>query len=252
MIKSISYSTKEILENILELYARERGIDCDLTYCRGGMYKFLDIEPKFKFDKYPRVPGIISADSRQLPIADNSFKTVVFDPPFLISSNNNGIMAKKYGCFKTYIEMIEYIELSLKEIKRILKTYGILIFKCQDTIDGRVNYFTHVDVINVARAIGFKNIDIFIYVSKNRLKIKSIIKQRHARKFHSYFIVFRKVSIKHYRKKHTGSAGLAVSRSVSTGCEELCNSLSVSTGSAETAVNQSEMKAIKKLLLEEK
>jgi hypothetical protein len=53
-------------------------------------------------------------------------------------------------------------------------------------------YLSHVEIINMAREIGFYAKDLFILEAKNRLIDPRIKKQQHARKFHSYFLVFEK------------------------------------------------------------
>lgn len=80
---------------------------------------------------------------------------------------------------------------SLKEFYRILKENGIVIFKCQDVVSGSKQYFTHVWIMYKALEIGFYPLDLFILLAKNR--ILDGREQQHARKFHSYFWVFKKM-----------------------------------------------------------
>lgn len=84
---------------------------------------------------------------------------------------------------------------SLKEFYRVLKKHGVLVVKIQDTIDGRVQYFSHVEVINQAVKLGFYPVDLFILLSKHRLPQHNLKQQLHARKYHCYFLVFIKTRL---------------------------------------------------------
>jgi len=79
---------------------------------------------------------------------------------------------------------------SLKEFSRVLKDDGIVIFKCQDIVSSAKQHFTHCWVMYEAMKYGFYPKDLFILLAKNRLNDGR--KQQHARKFHSYFFVFKK------------------------------------------------------------
>ena len=81
---------------------------------------------------------------------------------------------------------------SLKEFWRILKPDGILIFKCQDKVSSGKQYMTHVYTINMAEEIGFYTLDLFVLGVESRLVADWQMNQKHARKFHSYFLVFQK------------------------------------------------------------
>jgi len=80
----------------------------------------------------------------------------------------------------------------LAEFYRILRKRGVLIVKCQDCVNGGKQHFNHVYLINEAEKLGYKTKDIFILVAKNRIVGPSIKRQRHARKYHCYFLVFKK------------------------------------------------------------
>ncbi|MBU2039950.1 MAG: cob(I)yrinic acid a,c-diamide adenosyltransferase, partial [Gammaproteobacteria bacterium] len=83
---------------------------------------------------------------------------------------------------------------SLKEFYRILCLDGIVIFKCQDVVSGGLNLFSHCWIMYEAIKHGFYPKDLFILLAKNR--ITDGRKQQHARKFHSYFWVFKKTKCK--------------------------------------------------------
>jgi hypothetical protein len=197
IIQSIGYNQQEIIKNILHLHSITNSIDCDPTYSKGNFYKKDIVAPPLKYDKFPCVDGVEQAESHKLPLSDNSISTIMFDPPFVMGGQNyktnkegSSIIAKRFTSFKDFAELKNMYSSSLKEFYRILKPDGIVIFKCQDCVSGGKQYFSHVWVMNEALKIGFYPKDLFILLAKNRLTDKRI--QQHARKYHSYFWVFKK------------------------------------------------------------
>jgi len=120
----------------------------------------------------------------------------MFDPPFIAAIPKNqpmGIISQRFGYYRNIQhELWDMYHKALTEFYRILKANGVLIFKCQDTIDSCKQYFSHVEIINYAIKLGFYPKDLFVLLAKNRLVSPSQRKQQHARKFHSYFLVFLK------------------------------------------------------------
>ena len=101
------------------------------------------------------------------------------------------------GVYPSEKELHEFYYDSLKEFYRLLKNDGILIFKCQDKISSGKQYLSHIFICNKAIEVGFYPEDLFILLAKNRLIAEWQLKnQKHARKFHSYFYVFKKCNKK--------------------------------------------------------
>ena len=191
IIKTISYSQDEILSWIMKLYVPDR-FDCDPTYGKGNFYKKIP-EPLFKIDLNPQNEKIRKGDSRALSFSDDSLDSIIFDPPFTGGSWNKGkagIIKERFGYYKNIPELWEMYYDSLKEFHRILKEKGILVFKCQDTVESSKQYFSHIAIMNMAVEIGFYPKDLFILLAKTRLIGITHHNQQHARKFHSYFWVF--------------------------------------------------------------
>ena len=69
----------------------------------------------------------------------------------------------------------------------------MLIVKCQDEVSANRQRLTHVEIINEYESIGFYTKDLFVLVRTNRPGISRLKKQSHARKNHSYFVVFVKI-----------------------------------------------------------
>jgi len=194
LVKSISYSQDEILKWIIQLYC-PNGFDLDPTYSKGVFYKNIP-GPRLKFDLNPQVEGCQRADCTTLPLGSNSVSSIVFDPPFVGGSckgGKPGIIKSRFGYYQNIQTALwGMYHKALLEFHRILKPNGFLIFKCQDTIDSSTQYLSHVEIINKAVSSGFYAKDLFILLAKSRLMSPNMKIQQHARKFHSYFLVFEK------------------------------------------------------------
>ena len=190
IIKSIGYDQQEIINNILKLYNNGKPIDFDPCYNVGGFYKNNGVEqPLYKSDINPQFPDVRQLDVRFLPYI-NHFKCIIFDPPFIAGGGSSSTMAKKYGSFKSVEELHRFYINSLISLQRALTTNGILIIKCQDFVNGRKNHIIINDILNLARALNFEILDIFILLAKTRPN--NFKTQQHARKYHSYFLVLKK------------------------------------------------------------
>lgn len=197
VVRSVYFDQTEILRGIMKLHCPD-GFDCDMTYGSGNFWKNLP-EPRFKFDISPQVAGVEKACSTMLPLNHESISSIVFDPPFLTYirsgriGNGSMVMAKKYSGYWRYEELEDHYLHSISEAYRVLKKSGILIFKCQDIIHNHAMRCTHANVINMSFREGFRLKDMFVLAAKNRLPSPNRLgTQKHARIFHSYFLVFEK------------------------------------------------------------
>ena len=200
IIKSVSEDQIEIIKNIIKLYIPSGQIDCDCTYSKGNFYNNNEIiRPKYNYDIIPQYDYVQKADSRNLPLEDNSINSIMFDPPFLATTGkslkedkNNNLINKRFGVYNNEIELHQMYKDSLKEFYRVLDKNGILIFKCQDKVSSGKQYLSHVFIINEAVELGFYPKDLFVLIAKTRLIADWQKNQKHSRKFHSYFLVFEK------------------------------------------------------------
>ncbi len=79
------------------------------------------------------------------------------------------------------------------EAHRTLRPNGTLIVKCQDEVSANRQRLTHVEIILRFESLGFYTKDLFVVVRQNQPAVSRLKKQVHARKNHSYFLVFVKV-----------------------------------------------------------
>ena len=201
IIKSISYDQDELLQWIKTLYL-PNGIDYDPTYSKGNFYKHIE-EPKFKSDLSPQTNDMFKCNCNCLPIKDESFNSIVFDPPFVGAcpatedTRHWGIIKKRFGFYKTIEDLWYMYSKAMKEFYRVLKDDGILVVKCMDTILSSKQYLSHNFLINEGYLIGFYPIDLFILLARNKLiGWTNKTGQKHCRKFHSYFVIFKKTECK--------------------------------------------------------
>lgn len=166
--------------------------ECDVTYGRGNFYRRVP-PPPLKFDLNPQAPGVVAADCRRLPLPDNSLRNLVFDPPFMARTGPGATLKARFGeLVGTIRDLWSFYREALVEFRRVLQPGGWVVFKCQDGVLSGVNNFTHVEVCNQARELGFRPVDLFILLARHRMMHPKHKVQRHARKFHSYFWVFQK------------------------------------------------------------
>ena len=134
---------------------------------------------------------------------------VVLDPPYMhtpggtahvghqnfeVYYQNNG---NENDTGKKYHEAVLALYFdAAKEAWRVLKNGGILIVKCQDEVCANRQRLTHVEIINELCERDYLVEDLFVMMRTNRPGVSRILVQRHARKNHSYFLVFRKRPVK--------------------------------------------------------
>ena len=210
MIKTTHYKNDDVIKSIMKLQGIEQ-FDLDCTYSTGVFWKKI-VPPTHKTDLYPQTPDVKECNSENLPFENNSFNSIMYDPPFVINggvnsenaTNNVGkdgsnIIAKRFGGYRNFEELKSNYYKTLQELYRITKEGGFVVVKCQDTVSGGKNHFTHVAIMNMAIEIGFHPKDMYILLAKQRLSAFNGTKwktQYHARKFHSYFWVFEKTKEK--------------------------------------------------------
>lgn len=197
MISSVGYSNKEIIKNILDLHIKSNRFDLDPCFSVGKFYKGL-LEPTLKFDILPQRDDVLYGNSTNLNLENESINSIMFDPPFLVSwgKSHNYICEKRFGYFPNRKTLREMYKKSIGEFYRVLRFNGYLIVKCQDfTASGseKATDMNHALIYMWATEVGFWAKDIFILVAKNRI-YNPAVKQKTARKFHSYFWVFKKLT----------------------------------------------------------
>lgn len=94
-----------------------------------------------------------------------------------------------------------------REAARVLREGGIFVVKCQDEVSANQQRLTHIELATEYASYGFYAKDLFVVVRQNRPVISRLLKQVHARKNHSYFMVFQKIA--HGRSRQAAEKALA-------------------------------------------
>ena len=199
MVKSISYSQDEIIQNIIKLYNDGNTFQVDPCYSKGNFYKNIE-RPEFCFDIQPQFDFVKKCDCRHLPFGEETIESIIFDPPFLATTGksihedaNNNYINKRFGVYPSEKELFLMYKDAVAEFSRILVNDGLLVIKCQDKISSSTQYVSHFALIDYCQQNGLYCEDIFILLAKSRLVADWQVKnQKHSRKFHSYFLVFKK------------------------------------------------------------
>ena len=192
-------SSDEIFPNILSLYVAPQSVIADVTYGKGVFWRKV---PAGIFNLRP-TDIATGTDCRSLPYGDGTIDCVVFDPPYMHTpggtahvnhqnyetyyQNNQSNSDKKY-----HEAVLDLYFTAAQEALRVLRSGGIYIVKCQDEVCANLQRLTHVEIINELSAYGFIPEDLFVAVRKGKPGVSRILRQVHARKNHSYFLVFRK------------------------------------------------------------
>lgn len=190
---------EDIFPEILDLYVAPKSVIADVTYGQGVFWRNI---PK---DKYNLLPTDIQqgTDCRDLPYSDGEIDCVVLDPPYMHSPG--GTAHRVHSAFERHYRnngtgnrtdrkyhdaVMALYEGAGSEAHRVLRERGVLIVKCQDEVCSNRQRFTHVEIMHAYEQIGFVAEDLFVVVRQNRPGVSRAVRQVHARKNHSYFLVF--------------------------------------------------------------
>jgi DNA modification methylase len=197
----------DVFPRILELHVPEGSSVADVTYGKGVFWRKV-ARSRYKLHATDLQMGV---DCRKLPYADGSMDCVVLDPPYMEGlfrkSKDHLAGAGTHRAFREHYSNGEATEGGPKwhdavldlyfqagqEAHRVLRDNGVLIVKCQDEVSANRQRLTHVEIINDFESRGFYTKDLFVVMRLNQPGISRLKKQVHARKNHSYFLVFVKV-----------------------------------------------------------
>lgn len=198
----------EVFPFVLSLYVEPGSTVADVTYGKGVFWR------KIPHDAYKLLPSDLTSgvDCRNLPYQDSSVSCVVFDPPYMHTpggtahvghqnyegyyKNNLAISEKKY-----HEAVLDLYFAAAREAWRVLRHGGAYIVKCQDEVCANQQRLTHVELINELQGYGFIVEDLFVVLRNGKPGVSRLLTQAHARKNHSYFLVFIKPN---GRKRWTG------------------------------------------------
>ena len=210
ILSAISENNAEIFPQILALHVPLKSKIADVTWGKGVFWKNVSVE-NYEILSSDIATGI---DCRNLPYQDDSIDCVILDPPYMegfyrkspdnkAGSGTHSAFAEAYsngdetngdeensGTKKWHAAVTDMYFKAGREALRVLRKKGVLIVKCQDEVSAGRQWLTHVEIINKYEEFGFYTKDLFVVVRNNRPSVSRLITQKHARKNHSYFLVF--------------------------------------------------------------
>jgi hypothetical protein len=210
-----------LFPQILALHVPDGAVVADVTF--GGGVFWQQVPP----GRYRLLPSDLATgtDCRALPYADGSIDALVLDPPYmegllrekadtrggtgshahLRHYYSSGQEVAPAGGGKWHQAVLDLYLAAAAEARRVLRDHGILIVKCQDEVSANRQELTHVQLLNGLAELGFYARDLFVLVRTNRPAVARLVRQVHARKNHSYFLVLQKVpegkSVAKYRTR---------------------------------------------------
>jgi len=224
IVSSYTTGNSEVFANILKLHIPKSSIIADVTYGKGVFWQkvpvsqyqllFSDLDAKVRIDPIHQVEVKTGVDSRLLPFEDNFLDCMVFDPPYMEGlfrpSVNHLAGAGTHSAFRHHYSNGKatkhennqpkwhdaVVNLYLKagrEAYRVIKPKGIFIVKCQDEVSANKQRLTHVEIISAYESLGFYTKDLFVVTRVNQPGVSRLKTQVHARKNHSYFLIFQKI-----------------------------------------------------------
>jgi hypothetical protein len=201
-------SNADVFPRILDLHVPAGAVVADVTYGQGVFWRNVPAG-KYVLKASDIMTGV---DCRSLPYENESLDCVVLDPPYMEgfyrrrgehlagggshkafrNYYSNGTGLNDGNGPKYHAAVLDMYVKGGAEAFRVLKREGVLIVKCQDEVSANQQWLTHVEIIAGYQAMGFYPKDLFVVVRQNAPGISRLKKQVHARKNHSYFLVFQK------------------------------------------------------------
>jgi hypothetical protein len=195
----------DLFPQVLSLYIAQGSVVADVTYGKGVFWKKVP-KGQYKLLATDLSKGV---DCRELPYQDGSIDCVVFDPPYMHTPGGTAHVGHQNyegyyrnngtgnGTEKKYHEAVLDLYFQAgREAHRVLRNEGFFIVKCADEVCANQQRLTHVEIVNEYAAAGYITEDLFVLLRNNRPGVSRALRQAHARKNHSYFLVFRKSSTK--------------------------------------------------------
>lgn len=198
----------DLFPQILKLHVPGDSIIADVTWGKGVFWQNVP-DGRYVVRGTDIQTGV---DCRDLPYADASIDCVVLDPPYMeglyrksrdhmAGAGNYAAFRKHYsdgkstnGGPKYHAAVLDLYFRAGREAHRVLRDDGVLIVKCQDEVSANQQRLTHVEIINEYAQFGFYAKDLFVLVRNNRPAMSRVVRQEHARKNHSYFLIFVKLA----------------------------------------------------------
>jgi len=213
VVSSHMAGNAEVFPQILALHIANGATVADVTWGKGVFWQ--NVPPR----RYNLLASDIQmgTDCRNLSYEGASIDCVVLDPPYMeglfrestdhmAGGGSHAAFRKHYSNGKAtngdgprwHGAVVDLYFKAGREAHRVLKPEGTLIVKCQDEVSANRQWLTHIEIINEYANYGFYCKDLFVVMRTNKPVVARLKKQEHARKNHSYFLVFVKTTKRKY------------------------------------------------------
>jgi tRNA G10 N-methylase Trm11 len=201
VVSSYIGKNEQLFPIVLGLYVPKGSTVADVTYGKGVFWRKVN-KKEYTLLKSDLHTG---TDCRNLPYENDSLNALVLDPPYMHTPG--GTAHTNHQNFEEYYKnnitenttekkyhdaVLELYYAAGREAWRVLKNKGIFIVKCQDEVCANKQRLTHVELIIEFEKQGYLTEDLFVLTRNGKPGVSRMLKQQHARKNHSYFLVFRK------------------------------------------------------------
>lgn len=206
--------SSELFPKILDLHVDDGARIADTTHGTGVFWKNIDLESRgmelVTSDIKQKTDGLsMIGDCRALPLQDDSLDCMILDPPYaegyyrrnqdhMAGNGSHKSFRDTYSGGRAYDGAGKYHQAVLEtyfegghEAERVLGDDGVLIIKIMDEVSSNTQELAHIQVTNYyEEELDFYTKDLFIQVRKEKPSVVGMNRQVHARKNHSYFLVY--------------------------------------------------------------
>jgi hypothetical protein len=196
-------SNASVFADLLRLHVPSGSLIADVTYGRGAFWR------EVPADAYRLLASDLQSgvDCTRLPYASGGLDALMLDPPYmeglfrrdraqLAGGGSHAPFRARYSASaptddgpKYHEAVLDLYRRAAVEAHRVLRRRGVFIVKCQDEVSAGRQRLTHIELVNDF-ADRFSVKDLFVVVRAQRPGVSRIKRQLHARKNHSYFLVF--------------------------------------------------------------
>jgi hypothetical protein len=217
-------SNADVFAQLMALHVPEGSRVADVTWGKGAFWRQIP-DGRYEVLATDLQTGV---DCRALPYADGEIDALVLDPPYmeglfrrdtahLAGSGSHAAFRGRYsdgsatlpsaGAPRWHDAVLALYLDAGAEARRVLRNHGVFVVKCQDEVSANRQRLTHVELINAFGLAGFYCKDLFVVVRPNRPAVSRLVRQEHARKNHSYFLVFVKLDPAHPKRLRAPRSG---------------------------------------------
>jgi len=177
----------------------------------GRKYYGYDISPttvnrvKKHLDKYDIDATIYLGDGCDMEYTSNNFADLVMTCPPYHQLEKYESVENQLSDIKDYDTFLDMLKICAKNIERVLKPGGFLVWVCADWRDGNEFRSFHTDSIQMFKNVGLKYHHLIVMKNKSpfaSMQIGKVAAKRYTSKIHEFILVFRKDGELNYPSEH--------------------------------------------------